>query len=149
MIDGGNRRTGGTPALSLLAEACRHPVVGLVAFAIVSIAVVGSAVDYSNAEIAKANLQVALDNAAEQALRDLDRHTDDELTAHLASMLEKELVTEEPVESLSVHVDRKRRRLSCRATLRVETTVTGFIGPEYVDVSAMTETVVADAGALK
>ena len=107
--------------------------------AVILTAFVGGAIDYTNAELTKADLQEALDAAAVSVLSEIDLKSDDEVRQSLVQMIEKHLYTEEDVKSLTVSIDRKRRRVMCRATVRVEATLASLISPDYVDVSAMTE----------
>jgi Flp pilus assembly protein TadG len=104
-----------------------------------AIAFVANAVDYTTAELTKADLQEALDAAAVTVLAEIDMKSDDEVRHSLVQQIEKRLYTEEDVKTLTVFIDRKSRRVTCRATVRVEATLAGLIGAEAVDVSAMTE----------
>lgn len=117
----------------------RYPKASFAILAIVAFAFIGFAVDHSNQVMAKANLQEALETAALSVLPEIETKSDDEVRRSLASIIEEKMMTEQEVSSLSVAVDRKSRRLRCRATVKVETTVTSLIGPEFVEVAASTD----------
>lgn len=117
----------------------RRPLLGLALFALPSLAFVAGAIDFANAEIARADLQSALNDAAAAAIVEIGAKSDDEVSRTVKSVTLKGLYPEQDLENLVVSVDRKSRKLKCLATVRVETTLISLIGPEFLDVSASTE----------
>lgn len=119
----------------------RYPIVFTVVLGIGALAFVGVAVDHSNAVHAKADLQQALDSAAQEAVRDIDVKSDEEVKKSVQVMVEDRLVADQDLASLVVAVDRQSKRLRCRASLRVDATLTSLIGPPYQEVVAATDAV--------
>ncbi|MDR3496172.1 MAG: pilus assembly protein TadG-related protein [Ancalomicrobiaceae bacterium] len=122
----------------------RAQLIWLLAFALAAIGVVGYAVDTSNVHTAKDTLQSAMDNATIKLAHEIDTQSDDELKQNLAKVLEAQTLADDDITSLNVSVDRKRHRLSANATMRVESTITGLIGPDHVDVTVSSDTLAAN-----
>ena len=116
----------------------------LVASAIAAVAFVGYAVDTNNIHATKAKLQNVIDQAAVTLVSEIDRKSDDEIRVTLAKIIERQIFADDDLKSLTVAVDRKKHKLICNATLRVESTITSLVGPDHVDVSASSETVAAN-----
>ncbi|KPL50999.1 Tad domain-containing protein [Prosthecomicrobium hirschii] len=116
-----------------------HPRMSLLAATIIAFGVIGAVVDYNNAVLAKADLQNALDSAARSAVGDLDARSDEEVKARVQHMIQTRLLTETDIANVTVAVDRKARRVRCRATARVDTTVTSLIGPAFVEIAASSD----------
>jgi len=111
----------------------------LALFALIAVAFVGFAVDTNNIHSAKANLQKAVETAAVNLPPEFDKKSDDELKMALQKSIEQQVFVDDDPRSLTVAIDRKKHKLSVNATLRVESTITSLIGPDHVDVSAVTE----------
>ncbi|MEJ1159020.1 Tad domain-containing protein [Prosthecomicrobium sp. N25] len=126
----------------------RYPRVTLAVFALAVFAFVGTAVDYSNRALARADLQEALDAASLSAVKDIDMKSDDEVRKTIQAMIERRLVPDQDLASLEVAVDRKSKRLRCKASVRVDTTITALIGPAFHEVAAASDTSVAVAMAM-
>ena len=121
--------------------ALRYPKFAVAIFALVALGFVGVAVDHSNAVHAKADLQEALDTAASEVVQKMDGKSDDEVKKTVEAIVEERLVPDQDLASLIVAVDRKSRRLRCRASVRVDATLTSLIGPPYQEVVAATDAV--------
>jgi uncharacterized membrane protein len=127
----------------LAVAANRYPRAVLAACAIMVFAFVGTAVDYSNRALARADLQEALDAAALSAVKDIDMKSDEEVRKSIQAMIEQRLVPDQDLASLEVAVDRPSKRLRCKASVRVDTTVTALIGPAFHEVMAASDTSVS------
>lgn len=121
----------------------RHPRLTLAGLLVGTVALVGTAVDYSNAMLAKADLQSALDVAAQTAVGDLDTRSDEEVKQRVEAMIQTRLLAEADIESITVAIDRPARRVRCQATARVEPTISSLIGNEAVEITASSDVVAA------
>lgn len=119
----------------------RHPRLMLAGLLVGTIALVGTAVDYSNAMLAKADLQSALDVAAQTAVGDLDTRSDEEVKQRVEAMIQTRLLAETDIESITVAIDRPGRRVRCQATARVEPTISSLIGNDAVEITASSDVV--------
>jgi uncharacterized membrane protein len=117
----------------------RAQSIALAVFAVIAVAFVGFAVDTNNIHAARANLQKAVETAAVRLPPEFEKKSDEELKLALQKMIERQVFVDDDPGSLTVAVDRKRHKLSVNATLRVESTITSLIGPDHVDVSAISE----------
>lgn len=124
----------------------RNPKIALVLFMVGVIGLVGTAVDYSNAAMAKADLQNALDAAAQSAVGDLDARTDEEVKRRVQSMIQTRLLDAGDIANVQVAIDRAGRRVRCRATARVEHTVTSLLGADYTEIVASSDAVAPKRG---
>lgn len=127
----------------------RHPRLALAGLLVGTVALVGTAVDYSNAMLAKADLQSALDIAAQTAVGDLDTRSDEEVKRRVEAMIQTRLLSETDIGSITVAIDRPGRRVRCQATARVEPTISSLIGNDAVEITASSDVVatLASAGA--
>ncbi len=117
----------------------RAQLIALAVFALIAVAFVGFAVDTNNIHAARANLQKAVETAAVRLPPEFEKKSDEELKLALQKIIEQGVFVDDDPRSLTVAVDRKKHKLSVNATLRVESTITSLIGPDHVDVSAVSE----------
>jgi hypothetical protein len=117
----------------------RGQLMTLAVFALAAVAFVGYAVDTNNVHFARAHLQKAVETAAVNLPPEFDKKTDDELKMALQKSIESQVFVDDDPRSLTVAIDRKKHKLSVNATMRVESTITSLIGPDHVDVSAISE----------